>query len=70
MMRPLRNGAVGFAIPSREPNAPQSTMSLLALVWQRLQAPLVIAPVIARVTPVVPVALTYTPDPKATGVEA
>jgi hypothetical protein len=39
MMRPLRNGAVGFAIPSREPNAPQSTMSLLALVWQRLQAP-------------------------------
>jgi hypothetical protein len=33
-------------------------MSLLALVWQRLQAPLVIAPVIERVTPVVPAALT------------
>ena len=45
-------------------------MSLFVLVWQRLQAPLVMTPVIARVTPVAPAALTETPDPKATGVEA
>jgi hypothetical protein len=33
-------------------------MSLLALVWQQWQAPLLMAPAIERVTPVVPAALT------------
>jgi hypothetical protein len=44
-------------------------MSLAEPVWQRLQPPFVMADVIARVTPVVPVAFTYTPDPKANGAE-
>jgi hypothetical protein len=39
-------------------------MRRFAPVWQRLQAPLVIADDITLAAPPVPVALTYPPDPK------
>jgi hypothetical protein len=44
-------------------------MRRFALVWQRLHPPLEIAAVIERVEPVVPVAFTYTPEPKGTEAE-